>query len=246
MKIAVMGKGGSGKTTTSGVLARGLAREGWEVVAIDCDSNPNLGISLGLGLVDTERLSAIRQALDDGEVEHSPTAEEAIIRFGTVGPDKVRVAVVTKIDKPTSGCPCCGISPEQLLGELETGRRALIADMEAGMGTLTRMGAGALDVAVLVVEPSPKSVGVARRAAELIAKRGIATTTIVVANKVRGESDLAWLRAEMEEVPVTVVPDDAAVRDADIAGVSPIDAAPGSPAVLALVTLAQRLSALAA
>ncbi len=50
MKIGVIGKGGSGKTTVSGVLARSLARQGWEVVAIDCDSNPNLGISLGLGL----------------------------------------------------------------------------------------------------------------------------------------------------------------------------------------------------
>ncbi|GAC1341776.1 MAG: hypothetical protein NVSMB29_12780 [Candidatus Dormibacteria bacterium] len=246
MKIAVMGKGGSGKTTTSGVLARGLAREGWEVVAIDCDSNPNLGISLGLGIAATERLSAIRQALDDGAVEHAPTAEEAITRFGTTGPDRVRVAVVTKIDKPTSGCPCCGISPEQLLGELETGRRALIADMEAGMGTLTRMGAGALDVAVLIVEPTPKSVGVAKRAIQLIADSRIASTTVIVANKIRGEGDLAWLRAELEGTQLTVIPDDAAVRDADIAGISPLDAAPESPAVIALVNLAQRLSALAA
>ncbi|HET9052481.1 MAG TPA: AAA family ATPase [Candidatus Dormibacteraeota bacterium] len=104
MKIAVMGKGGSGKTTTSGVLARSFAREGWEVVAIDCDTNPNLGISLGLGIERTEELSAIRQALEDGEVEHAPTAEEAIERFGTIGPDKVRVAIVSRIDKPTGGC----------------------------------------------------------------------------------------------------------------------------------------------
>ena len=104
MKIAVMGKGGAGKTTTSGVLARSLARAGWEVIAIDCDANPNLGISLGLGIQLTEELSAIRQALDEGGVDHAPTAEEAIERFGTTGPDRVRVAVVSKIDKPQAGC----------------------------------------------------------------------------------------------------------------------------------------------
>ena len=49
MKLAVVGKGGSGKTTTSSVIARTLARGGLAVVALDCDSNPNLGISLGVG-----------------------------------------------------------------------------------------------------------------------------------------------------------------------------------------------------
>ncbi|MGI9596660.1 MAG: carbon monoxide dehydrogenase, partial [Acidimicrobiales bacterium] len=35
MKIAVVGKGGSGKTTTSGVLARTLGRDGRRVIALD-------------------------------------------------------------------------------------------------------------------------------------------------------------------------------------------------------------------
>lgn len=103
MKIAVMGKGGTGKTVISGVLARSLAREGHEVVAIDCDSNPNLGISLGIGVEATERLAAIRQALDAGTIEHPATAEEMLERFGTKGPDAVRLAVVSKIDQPNPG-----------------------------------------------------------------------------------------------------------------------------------------------
>ena len=49
MKLAVVGKGGSGKTTTSAIVARGMARAGVRVVALDCDTNPNLGISLGVG-----------------------------------------------------------------------------------------------------------------------------------------------------------------------------------------------------
>lgn len=242
MKIGVIGKGGSGKTTTSGVLARILAREGYEVVAVDCDSNPNLGISLGLGIDATEKLSAIRQALEDGGVEHASTAEEMLDRFGATAPDQVRVAVVTKIDRPGAGCQCCGLSPEQLVGELEAGRRAVIADMEAGLGTLTRMPEGCLDTILLVAEPSPKSLEVARRAREIITERRIAATVVVVANRVRGQADLEVIRRVLGGDVVTV-PDDDVVRDADIRGISPIDAAPDSPAVRALVELAHRLVA---
>jgi CO dehydrogenase maturation factor len=48
MKIAVAGKGGSGKTTLAGTLARVLGRQGQAVVAIDADTNPNLAITLGI------------------------------------------------------------------------------------------------------------------------------------------------------------------------------------------------------
>lgn len=48
MKIAVAGKGGSGKTTIAGTLARVLARRGLDVLAIDGDTNPNLAISIGI------------------------------------------------------------------------------------------------------------------------------------------------------------------------------------------------------
>jgi CO dehydrogenase maturation factor len=48
VKISISGKGGSGKTTLAGTLARALARQGYSVMAIDGDSNPNLGITLGL------------------------------------------------------------------------------------------------------------------------------------------------------------------------------------------------------
>lgn len=49
MKIAVAGKGGSGKTTIAGTLARVLSRRGLTgLLAIDADSNPNLALALGI------------------------------------------------------------------------------------------------------------------------------------------------------------------------------------------------------
>jgi len=103
VKVAVIGKGGTGKTTVAGVLARAWARQGHRVVALDCDANPNLGISLGVGLEPTEELAGIRQSLDDGGVEHAPTVDEMLDRFGVDGPDGIRLAVVTKIDQPDPG-----------------------------------------------------------------------------------------------------------------------------------------------
>lgn len=103
MKFAVVGKGGSGKTTTSAVLARVMARRGVSVVALDCDTNPNLGISLGLGDEATERLVAMRDALSEGDEEHAPEWDELIDRFGSDAPDGVRLAVVTAIQNPEPG-----------------------------------------------------------------------------------------------------------------------------------------------
>ena len=53
MKLVVAGKGGSGKTSISGTMARVLARDGRRVLAIDADSNPNLALTLG---IPTERM----------------------------------------------------------------------------------------------------------------------------------------------------------------------------------------------
>jgi CO dehydrogenase maturation factor len=105
MKIAVVGKGGSGKTTTSAILARTIARTGRTTLALDCDSNPNLGISLGIGELETERLISVRDAVDAGEEQHPATADELVERFGVDAPDGVRLAVVTAIQNPEPGCP---------------------------------------------------------------------------------------------------------------------------------------------
>lgn len=105
MKIAVVGKGGSGKTTTAGIVSRALARGGASVVALDCDANANLGLSLGIGEDQTERLVSMRQAVDEGAEEHASDADDLLARFGSSAPDGVRLAVVHRIDNPVSGCP---------------------------------------------------------------------------------------------------------------------------------------------
>ena len=104
MKIVVAGKGGAGKTTVSGTIARALARAGHPVLALDADANPMLGVSLGVGAEKTDLLLAVRQALDAGEVDHEPTVEGMVETFGTDAPDGVRLVVASRIDGYDAGC----------------------------------------------------------------------------------------------------------------------------------------------
>ncbi len=103
MKIAVGGKGGAGKTTVAGTLARAFAQSGHSVLALDADTNPMLGISLGLGPEQTDILVGARQALDAEELEHQPTMEGIVETFGTDAPDGIRLVVCSRIEKADPG-----------------------------------------------------------------------------------------------------------------------------------------------
>ena len=97
-KIAVAGKGGSGKTTVAGVLARLIAENGSEVLTVDADENPNLGISLGLGLERTEALIGAREVLlPDGPAIASPM-EDVVDRFASEVGEHLRIVQVRKFD----------------------------------------------------------------------------------------------------------------------------------------------------
>lgn len=240
MKIAVIGKGGSGKTTTSSVLAREFARRGQEVIALDCDTNANLGLSLGMGVETAEGLVSVRERLDAGEGEHATTADELLRRFGRRGPDGLQFAVVARIEQPDPGCPCCGMSPHQLLGLLDAPDRVVIADLEAGIGTLTRVDEGAIDVAVIVAEPTAKSVDVAERALELARSRGV-TRTVVIANRVLDDADLQYVASRFPDEEVVAVPEDATVVEADRQGIAPIDLDGHAPSVRAIAAIVDHL-----
>ncbi len=97
MKLAVAGKGGSGKTSLSGTLARLLARSGHNVLAIDGDSNPNLALTLG---IPAERMSSlpvlpsnllVRTA--DG-AKLSKSLDEITDSHSLQGPDGVKLLVM--------------------------------------------------------------------------------------------------------------------------------------------------------
>jgi CO dehydrogenase maturation factor len=112
MKIAVAGKGGSGKTTVAGTLARLLARQGQrDVLAIDADSNPNLALTLGLG---RERVAALQpmpreivQRLADASgasrlvLTQSPA--DIVRQYGMAGPDGVTLLLMGRVEHAGAG-----------------------------------------------------------------------------------------------------------------------------------------------
>ena len=97
MKLVVAGKGGSGKTSISGTMARLLARSGHRVLAIDGDSNPNLALTLG---IPAERIDALPTLPRDllvrgGEgVGLRQTLEEICAAHSLEGPDGVNLLVM--------------------------------------------------------------------------------------------------------------------------------------------------------
>jgi len=111
MRIAIAGKGGTGKTTVAGTLARVLARGGREVLAIDADTNPNLASVLGIpgdqarDIVGMPRNLMERRTSDDGTTKTVFAADpEAVVRdYGVVGPDGVRLMVMGRVGHGGAG-----------------------------------------------------------------------------------------------------------------------------------------------
>jgi CO dehydrogenase maturation factor len=200
-----------------------------------------LGISLGLGMDGTERLAAVRQELHHGEVDHEPTVEGMMQRFGAEAPDGVRVVVASRVDRPDSGCACCGITADRLLGELESDGRTVLGDLEAGVGVLCRMEAGSLDMVLVVANPTPKSIEVARRAVETAVARN--RRILVVANRVSSNEDLEAIRAVLGDHDIVVVPEDPVIAQADAEGFAPIDFDNSARGVRATIQLSERLAA---
>ena len=116
----------------------------------------------------------------------------------------------------------------------------VVADFEAGVGTLTRLGEENVDTVVIVVEATPKSLEVGARAAALAQEKTVGRI-VVVANRIRHEEDLETVRAAFPGVEVVGVPHDPKIVEADRRGIAPIDLAPDAPAVVALVGLASTL-----
>lgn len=135
------------------------------------------------------------------------------------------------------------MSPEQLLGSVDFADQTVVADFEAGIGTLTRMGDQPIvDVILVVVEPTVKSIEVGMRAVAIATDKSLGRV-IVVANRIRDEEAKATIAGAFGGIETVLVPDDDAVAVAERDGVAPLDVAPDSAAVRVLVELAERLAA---
>ena len=111
MRVAIAGKGGTGKTTIAGTLARILARDGRRVLAIDADTTPNLSVTLGIpaetaqAIVDLPRNMMERQLQPDGtsKTVFVADSDKVISQYAAVGPDGIRLLVMGKVNHGGAG-----------------------------------------------------------------------------------------------------------------------------------------------
>ncbi|MDQ6737591.1 MAG: AAA family ATPase [Gemmatimonadota bacterium] len=257
MRVAIAGKGGTGKTTISGTLARILARRGRQVLAVDADTTPNLAVTLGIPRVQAQEMMDLprnmmeRQQQSDGTMKAIFTAdsEEIISAYSASGPDGVQLLVMGKVDHAGVGCLCgAHAAVRGLIGELvrkDDKDRDVIVDMEAGLEHLSRGTGRHLSRFVATIEPYYRSMEIARRVVGLANELGIGEV-IAVANKVRDEGDhkaIADFCAAHSLNLVGEIPFDSTVLEAERAGKTPIDFDANSPAVRAIEKLADTLTA---
>ena len=111
MRVAIAGKGGSGKTTISGTLARLLAQSGRQVVAVDADTNPNLASTLGLTPDRSKEIVALPRTLLKREQQADGTMQSTFLRdpmdvldeYGAEAPDGVRLIVMGAVGHGGAG-----------------------------------------------------------------------------------------------------------------------------------------------
>ncbi|MGH9151589.1 MAG: AAA family ATPase [Acidimicrobiales bacterium] len=223
MKLGIVGKGGTGKTTLAALISTAYVDMGRRVVAVDTDSNPNLALSLGLDEAVANQAPLVPRSLVVGSSGGLGSAQ-LVADYGLPTPAGVTLLHAMRVDQAGSGCTCAGhASVRSLLGAaLDEEADVTLVDMEAGLEHLSRSG-GTLahaDVVLVVMEPSRKSALTAARTRALAEELGIPRVA-GVGNKAHLPDDGAFfeqLSAEYGVPLAAVVPFDAAVVAADREG----------------------------
>ena len=222
-KIAVCGKGGSGKSVLVRLLADGLRNRGRRVLVIDSDeSNTGLDRMLGfesrsLPLID---LFGGKQKLEDdilarvraGEREETIQLIRDEVTVASIPPeyilerDGIKLVIVGKILIALEGCACpMGIVSRSFLKKLrlEPDEVAVI-DLEAGVEHFGRGVETSVDCVLVVVEPSIDSLQVAEKISELAGQIEVGDVWAVL-NKVPSDDIAARLTDYLNEKDITVI-----------------------------------------
>jgi CO dehydrogenase maturation factor len=206
MKIAVTGKGGTGKTTIAGILAWYFMNDGYRVLAVDADPDANLASAIGIPPDLTASLVPIsmrrelireRTGAEPGEFgqmfKMNPVVSDIPDDY-SIDFEGIRLLVMGAVRKGGGGCACPeNVLLQSLLSEIVLNRdEVVIVDMEAGIEHLGRATCKAVDRMLIVVEPGARSVSTAKRIMELAGEIGIESFG-VVGNKIASDEQGRWI-----------------------------------------------------
>jgi CO dehydrogenase maturation factor len=240
MKISISGKGGSGKSTTTTLLALELKNRGYHPIIVDADeSNSVIYRMLGLANPPQPLVSLaggrqnVRQLMPPGYKpkeykDGTNILTQAKIALSEIPPenvasrDNLSLIVIGKIVEALEGCACpMGVLGREFLGKLDLKEKEIaITDMEAGIEHFGRGFESSLDHVLIIVEPSFESISLAERIKHLSDGIGIKDVWAII-NKVNSDSMAAKLKSELAKRDVKVIgalPYDEAVFTADLEG----------------------------
>ncbi len=210
MKILIAGKGGVGKTTISALLSLELAERGFEVLALDTDSTPNLAISLGVPYEEADKITPLskneklvenRTGARPGEwgavFSLTPKVDDLIESYGIKINEKLSLFVVGSIDQGKEGCLCPAIAlAKALLRHVLSGDKPIVVvDSEAGAEVFGRGLAEKFDIMLCVSEPTYKSLKISEKLLRMGRDLRISRELLLI-NKVQDED----IRGVYEEI----------------------------------------------
>ncbi|MFC1641966.1 AAA family ATPase [Myxococcota bacterium] len=238
MKIAVTGKGGTGKTTLAGTLARLWAAANRRVLAVDADPDANLASAIGLSKEQRRDLRTIARERHLIEERTGAKLREYGPMF-KLNPEVADIAdryalrhagvdllVLGAVERAAGGCAC----PESVLLKalvlhlVLKRNEVVVLDMEAGIEHLGRGTAKGVDLMLAVVEPGQRSIETAQRVHDMAAALGIRRFGVVLNRSTSASEDRDWVATELgENCLLGVIPYDPRIAQADRTGTSLCD-----------------------
>jgi CO dehydrogenase maturation factor len=230
MKLAIVGKGGVGKTTLSAALSRHFANQRHSVVAVDADPDGNLAAALGVPEdLAPEPITGMRElilerteAKDEGGgliFKLNPRVDDLPDRF-SVDCNGVKLLLMGTVELGGKGCMCPESAVLKALMQhlLLRVTDDVVLDMEAGLEHMGRASATGVDALIAVVEPGMRSVQTASRVQKLASDIGI-KRTFVVANKIRDQHEIDVLESKLSgQTIIGTLPFCAELARADLEG----------------------------
>ncbi|MFP5299530.1 MAG: hypothetical protein ACLGHL_11140, partial [Actinomycetota bacterium] len=203
LRVAIVGKGGAGKSVIAGTLARLLARDGRDVLALDSDPMPGLTISLGMGVTDDRSLEEVVERGDDNRwrFKKGLGPARALRRCAVEGPDGIRLLQFGKAGSSGMGAVMGSLNGFHKVVHRLVSTRAgsewdIVGDLSAGPRQAAFNWAPYADLHAVIVEPNWKSILSARRIARIARANSRA---VFVGNKIRNDDDVELIEDALDE-----------------------------------------------